>query len=460
METKTKKLISFCIFWSLLLLIRAQAQVPDSFPSPLSPADRPINIYLVDIPTNFDDGYYWPTLTQSINNTVAIHQVVNKTLGRAIEPIHPVWGKILTGGAILAFNVAYTYLPGGTAWQHQEAHRAIMHYRGITSYNQANEFRFFKKRIGTLQVSDEELGNFKRDYPAEFIRNKGVGHEAQLEMIEQLKKDAFYYGTPGYRDIVPNLLNTYIVINYVNEFKKKDYDRDIDLRNQGELTPDVRDISGVEFTPWVYDLFRPDEPFNQRGNNGGMHPYGSGVDRYIGNEDLTTEEKDYLKKQGRLVWLNLASPATFGFARFKAISPFNSQPFHWNVSLVHNLVSFGHVVDYNIYLQQNKWNLFLTYHNYKNQQKHFPGVDIEVHRYPVKNMFVSGAIGMWRQPKDQLFRSEGGKTGSIIRLGLASRLSNKFEYFVEGDYKTDGWVSGHVALEPLGQLRLGLNWLY
>jgi hypothetical protein len=200
--------------------------------------------------------------------------------------------------------------------------------------------------------------------------------------------------------------------------------------------------------------------FPSAGQQRWAHPYGAGVDRYIGNEDLTQEEKDYLKKQGRLVWLNLASPANFGFSRFQAISPFNSQPFNWNVSLVHNLVSFGHVVDYNVFLQQNKWNLFLTYHNYKNQSKHFPGVDVEVHRYPLKNFFVSGAIGMWRQPKDQLFRSEGGTTGSLFRLGLASRLSNKLEYFAEGDYKTDGWVSGQVSLEAMGQFRLGINWLY
>ncbi|MGV3640325.1 MAG: hypothetical protein ACO1NZ_07400 [Adhaeribacter sp.] len=460
MDHKIRKSVHLGILLFLLLTGQARAQVADSFPSPLRPEDRPINLFLVDIPTNFDDGYYWPTFTQSINNTVAVHQVVNKTLGRLLEPVHPFWGKVLTGGAILVFNVGYTYLPGGTAWQHQEAHRAIMHYRGITSYNQANDFRFFKKRIATLQVSDEELGNFKRDYPAEFIRNKGAGHEAQLEVIEQLKKDAFYYGTPGYRDVVPNLLNTLITIQYVNEFRKKDYDKDIDERNKQELTPEVRDISGVEFTPWVYDLFRPDEPFQLRGNNGGTHPYGAGVDRYIGNEDLTDEEQDFLEKQGRLVWLNLVSPATFGFPRFRAISPFNSQPFHWNVSLVHNLVSFGHVLDYNLYLQQNKWNLFLTYHNYKNQRKHFPGFDFEVHRYRVKNMFLSASVGVWRQPKDQLFRSEGGNMGSIFRLGLASRLSDKFEYFLEGDYKTEGWVSGHVALEPLGQFRFGLNWLY
>ncbi|KAA5547909.1 hypothetical protein [Adhaeribacter rhizoryzae] len=440
--------------------LSVRAQVPDSFPTPLTPENRPINLYLADYPLNFDDGYYWPSLNQSIQNTVAVHQVVNTSLGKALEPIHPFWGKVLTTGSILAFNVVYTYLPGGTAWQHQEAHRAVLRLRGISSYNQANDFRFFKKRIATKNVKDQDLINFKRDYPADFIRNRGIGHEAQLEMIEQLKKDAFYYGTPGYRDIVPNLLNTIVTIQYVNEFRQKNYDTDIDERNKVELTPDVRDISGVEFTPWVYDLFRPDEPYQNRGTNGGAHPYGSGVDRYIGKEDLTGEELDYLKKQSRLVWLNLVSPHNFGFARFRAMSPFNSQPFHYNFSLVHNLVSFGRVIDYNIYLQQNKWNLFFTYHDYKNRERHFPGINLEVYRFPMKKIFLTGAMGLWMQPKDQLFRSEGSTAGGILKLGIAAPLSKRFEWFLEGDRKTNGWSSGNVSLEPITQVQFGLNLIY
>lgn len=449
--------------WLAFLLMSSvvvRAQTPDGPVTFLTPADRPINVYLFDYPLNLKGGYYWPSLNQSIHTTVAVHQVVNTSLGRALEPVHPFWGKVLTFGAIGVFNVVDAYLPTGTAWQHQEAHRAILRYRDVTSYNQANEFRFFQKRIATKNVSDADLIRFKRDYPAEFIRLKGAGHEAQLEVIEQLKKDAFFYGTPGYRDIVPNLLNTVVTIQYLNEFRQKDYDQAIDERNKVELTSDVRDISGVEFTPWVYDLFRPNEPYDQRGNQGGVHPYGVGVDRYIGNEDLTPEELTYLKRQSRLVWLNLLSPHTFGFARFRAINPFNSRPFHWNVSVVHNLISFGHVIDVNVFLQQDKGNLFLTYHNYKNRDRYFPGLDLELHRYPLKRMLVTAAVGGWLQPRDQSFYALDGEPGGMLKLGLASRLADKLEWFVEGDMKTRGWVSGNVALEPLGQVQVGINWLY
>lgn len=457
-------LLAFITF--ILSASGARAQ-SDSLPSLLTPADRPINFYLLDVPGNFHEGYQWPSLTQSIHNTTAVHQLVNTSLQRALEPVHKTWGKVLAGGSIGIFNVFYSYLPTGTAWQHQEAHRAVLRSYGIDSYNQANDFRLFEKRIATNQVLDQDLIDLKFEHPAEFIRNRGLGHESQLEMTEQLKKDAFFFGTRGYADAIPNLLNTYVVISYVNEFRKEGYDKAIDDRNKEELTPDVRDISGVEFTPWVYDLFRPFEPYYDSTKTYGTgvgtrgpHPYGTGVDRYVGIEDLTPEELAYLKKESNLVWLNLLSPHNFGFTRFRATNPFNSQPMYWNVGVVHNLVAFGHVIDFNFFFQQKKLNLFFQYHNYKNKENYFPGATIEVYRYPVGKVFLSGAIGGWSQPKLQMFSAQTGTVGGLFKLGVASRISNKLEWYIDADMKSDGWVSGYLALKPQSQLQFGINWKY
>jgi hypothetical protein len=451
----------------LLLGGTAQAQSGDTLVSPLKPSDRPINLYLFDYPLNLKNGYYWPSLNQSIYNTAAIHETVNRAFRDVFEPLAPRWGKVYATGATLLFNVLDAYLPTGAAWQHQEAHRAVLRFEGINSYNQANEFRFFQKRIATKHVTDEDLIRFKRDAPAEFIRNRGIGHEAQLEMMQQMKKDAFYYGTSSYNDVIPYALNTFIVINYVNEFRKPDYDKAIDERNMSEPNPGQRDISGVEFTPWVYDMFRPFEPYYDSSKSYGTgvgtrgpHPYGQGVDRYVGVEDLTAEELAWLKKESRLVWLNILSPATFGFKRFRGVNPFNSRPMFWNFSVVHNLVAFGHVIDFNFFYQQDKLNLFFQWHNYKNYNSYFPGATLEIHRYPVKNMFLTGGIGMWSQPKLQLFQANSGTPGGYVKLGFASKLTNKLEWFVEGDIKSNGWLSGNVALKANQQVQVGINWLH
>lgn len=79
------------IFAALLVSsVTSFTQTNDSLSTALTPKDRPINLYLLDYPLNFKDGYYFPSLNQSIYTTVTVQEVVNKSLGNALEPIHPV----------------------------------------------------------------------------------------------------------------------------------------------------------------------------------------------------------------------------------------------------------------------------------------------------------------------------------------------------------------------------------
>jgi len=429
-------------------------------------SDRPLRVTLFDYPLNVTDGYYLTSMNQSLHVTKGIHQSVSGTQGRLLEEDHPFWGKAITLLGTSVFNVVHAYLPTGLAWQHQEAHRAILRYFGIHSYNMAYEARLFTMRVATNQVSDEDLTNFKAEHPADFNRNRGAGHEAQNDMMLAMKKDAFMYGTPGYRDIPAIFFNTFVIITYVREYKKKDYDEKIDLRNQEEACcVEDRDIQGVEFTPWVYDLFLPDEPYYLRGNNGGVHPYDTAptVDRYIGNEDLTPEMAKYLDKQAVLVFFTALSPSLFGITRFKSKSPFNGEPFWWNFSFRHDLQGFGHVVDFTAYLMQNQWNLFVTMHNYKNKTNWFPGLDVQVMRYPLGTLFGTALVGMWLQPEDQSFTSTKPKPGGQIQFRLDGPISQKvswLEWSVETDMKTTGYAAGYVALDPMFEIRAGVNLRY
>ncbi|MDX1407236.1 MAG: hypothetical protein R3330_03855, partial [Saprospiraceae bacterium] len=385
----------------------ATPTVQDTVPDPVSglgPDDRVLRFPILDLPLNFKDGIYYPSWQQSINLTKNIHQTVNTGLANWLEPVDPVWGKVLTVGASLGFNVIHTFLPTGLGWQHQEAHRAILRANGISSENESynkicnfcntvhREAPFFSRRLATFNVLDQDMVDFKANNYADFSRNRGAGHEAQFEMTLGLKKDAFYYHTPLYRDLVPMWLNTFVVVMLVRESKSDDYDIKIDERNLEETTIEERDISGVELTPWVYDLFLPDEPYDMRGNNGGVHPYHAGVDRYIGNEDLTPEMIDYLNKQQGLVWLNLLSPQMFGIRKFKSKNPFNGRPLYFNFNVSHNVTSFGYIIDVNFMVQEGKYNWFFTIHNYNNQNNYWPGLGAELVRYPLDKGFISGGL--------------------------------------------------------------------
>ena len=82
-----------------------------------------------------------------------------------------------------------------------------------------------------------------------------------------------------------------------------------DEMNADERTVKVRDFVGHDFTSWVYDLHRPDEPYAARG----AHPSGVGYDRYRGPDDLTAGEKRYLDHMGRLQLLNFLDPNLVGW---------------------------------------------------------------------------------------------------------------------------------------------------
>lgn len=456
------RIVVVCTSMLCMLNGTSSAQSDDSTFTELTPDDRMLRLHLLDAPSNTFIGYYWPSWKQSIYITKDVHQAYNRAMGDLLEPIHPFWGKAATVGAIGVFNVFHLFIPTGLAWQHQEAHRAILGYHDIDSYNQTYEFRLFQMRQATMRVLDQDLVDFKAEDPYAFNRNRGAGHEGQIEMMNLMKKDAFVYGTPGYRDVVPYFLNTYVIISFLNEWKQDDYDEKIDIRNSEELTPPERDISGVEFTPWVYDLFRPDEPYDQRGENGGVHEYGAGIDRYIGNTDLTQEEKDYLKKQSGLVWINALSPTLFGFPRFKGKNPFNHRPMYWNVNFIHNLTGFGYVIDGSAFFQQDKWNLFFTVHNYFAQDIYGIGLEAEVFRYPAMpdKLFLSGTTTAWLQPEDHSFYATKLEPGAQLRFDVSYRFHKCFEVFLDADIKTKGYVAGIPTINSFFQASTGINIRY
>ena len=446
----------------------------------LTEQDRPIPFYLLDVPLNFTGGYYYPSWNQSMHLTEAVHQTVGRQLDKWISPIHPLWGKVGTIGASVGFNVLHAFLPTGVGWMHQEAHRAVMRESGIYgSYNEANNFKLFSMRIATQKVTDQQLIDFKANHTSAFIRNRGAGHESQLEMIQDLKKDIFQYNTPVYRDLAPMLINTYIVVSFINESRKSDFDELIDKRNRDEaFNPEIRDISGVEFTPWVYDMFRPDEAYDERGTNiskyhdqanggkdpnsiqKGEHPYGVGVDRYIGNEDLTSEEAAFLKKEGQLAFINLISPTLFGFGKFNATNPITGKDFSFNVNAIHNVTAFGHYIDASLFYQQGNKTIFFTLHNYKNKEKYFPGFEVELNRYKMPWGFLTAGISLWAQPENLSFYDTKSAPGACFKISASTKIAKQLEVFGSGDMKTAGFVALNENLDAAARFQLGINWLH
>jgi hypothetical protein len=90
---------------------------------------------------------------------------------------------------------------------------------------------------------------------------------------------------------------------------------------------------------WVYDLFRPDEPYEDRG----IHPSGIGIDRYRSESDFTPQERRYLRTQARLSFLNFADPNLLGLYQFD-VGEYDGLPLSFNASLQHLMAPFGYAM--------------------------------------------------------------------------------------------------------------------
>ena len=219
-----------------------------------------------------------------------------------------------------------------------------------------------------------------------------------------------------------------------------------------------RDFTGLDCDGWVYDLFRPDEPYAARG----VHPSGVGIDRYIQHSDLTRQEKNYLHRQYLLSYLNLANPFLLEFRHFAASNPWSGRAAAWNLTLRHHLTSFGYTVDANLFWRQAGDNLLFTVHNYFNKQHYFPGFDLELVDTPVNLLGhavpVGLGAGLWQQPEAQSFTTDRGSVGGHARLRLALPLGRDLAPYVEIAGKTAGWQAGTVYLQSQVEGRLGLRW--
>jgi len=452
----------------LLSFTPASAEtVPDSAaekPAPPQPSLL-LELPVLDSPFNTAHGFSFPSMNQSFAITGGVTQGIHRTLAVLWKPrvsdrsIEGLFSNRRLGGlcsSILLFD-ALSPFPG---WTHEEGHRAVLSRRGISSRDDIYR-NPFAKMVSVSHVRDEDLAWLKDRYPADMVRLAEAGGEAQVESVLRMRKDNFFGGRSSHCDLLDWWINLgtlgYYVwlcgddeVNRITEEETRKEDADIAKR----------DIVGGDYLSWVYDLHRPDEPYLS-GLRGRPHPSGVGVDRYIQPSELTSEERRYLKLQGRLFFLNLLSPQMFGFDGFHGTDPITRHPCRWNVAVTHHLTSFGTATGIHLFYKQGKTNLGFTYNSYLARYKYWPGLSVELVRYAIgvggKTLAVSGSASAWLQPAEQRFASTKAQAGYGLALGAAYPLTRQLAWSLEGEAKSKGWVAGNVYLEPAVQARTGID---
>lgn len=393
---------------------------------------------LFDLPYNATDGsFVLPSMRQSMAISSNFYQGVHYW----IADDQPTLGQKL---GIIAFDTLTLQMPLSNSWMHEEWHRAVLGKHGMGSYNDIYKFPIGRDVISVSHVLDSDLIALKRDHPADQVRLSSAGIESQYEQNLYLEKRRFFFETQSW-DKATLLYNVANNIFYLGECASGASDTETDRFNNDEGA-DVprRDFTGLDCNGWVYDLFRPDEPYVARG----AHPSGVGINRYRKWSDLTGDEQRFLRTQFHLSFLNLLDPFLVGVDWFEA--PIFGWGEKWNATLRHHITSFGYSIEGNFFVKAGGQNWLFIIHNFVNAVRYFPGLTAELERWqiPDSKWRLTSRLSGWLQPEDQRLKSTVSMPGALLAATLHYPFSRRIELSGGVEAKTAGWVAGNAYLEP------------
>lgn len=430
-----------------------------SAPATAQAPSRPITLDfpLLELPYNVAHGARAPGMQQSLGLATSLYEAGHTALA-GVAPRHP-WAR---NAAITAIDYFTLAIPVGDAWLHEEWHRAVLGHSGVDSRNDVwNLKNIFAEAISVSHVSDAALVRFKSERPSDFVRMKAAGYEAEGELVTRLEKDQFFRRSSAWHVGLYWLvmLNDQAYVGDVTSAPDSAYIDDLTAKaNRDERTVAERDVSGHDFTAWVYHLFRPGEAFDARG----IHPTGVGINRYVMVADLTSEEKRFLAHEGQLAWLNFLDPNLLGIRWIDFRNPVTGSPARGNVWLRHSLTSFGDAVDAHILFEEGDLRIHAVAERFANHDRRFPGFRLELVDVPVqvrsRSFEISPRMGLWSQPRDQRFMTTDGSLGGLAGVRISMADSARLHFYIDAELKGSGWVAGRPALGSGASLVTGVSY--
>jgi hypothetical protein len=442
--------------------LRAQVPPPaEPVPPPAEPPHRYpraerlyFDVPALDLRENAVIGF-WPSMRQSLAITKDAYYLWHTAILAIPYPENfpRELATALDYALIGVSDIVTVYVPPFMGWMHEEWHRAVMSRRGIKSTNDIYDLPFFRSLINVSHVTDADLVRLKREHPADQVRMSSAGIEGDFALGTAFDKDRFFYDTRA-ATLFAEWMGTLNAIGYM-QTAAFDSDGNTERQNikEGTNVP-RRDFTGLDPDGWVYDLFRPNEPYEARG----VHPSGVGLDRYRSGSDLTARERRYLDSQARLSWLNLANPNLFGFYYFK-LGAFDGAPARFNASLHHVMAPFGYTLGLNLFAKAGRYRAFGELRAFVSESLVLPGLSFELLRYPLPwlEATLSPRVRLWLQPKHQLFFERSVAPGGSLEARVSVPLLPALEAYVEGAGKTAGFIPGEVFLNWSLNVRTGLE---
>ncbi|MDH5731266.1 MAG: hypothetical protein OEZ58_19960 [Gammaproteobacteria bacterium] len=421
----------------------------------VSRAELEIRLPVADLPFNSQADLTTPSMQQSLALHLGFYQSIHTAIESRWGKRYPWWSR----AAIYAIDIYTVGTPIGQTWLHEEWHRAGIGEFGMSSYNDTYNLPGPGEPVAVSHINENDLIALKRDHNANMIRKSSAGLEAQLYANSIMEKHSFFSHVETHDELLlwGNVLLTVYYMNQCAGTAANDVTQELYEAENGDLNK--RDLVGMDCNAWVYDMHRPDEALSDRGT----YPGGGGIDWYISWDDMTIEEKNYMKKQAKLSYLNLIDPFLLRFKRFQFTPTGHDTAINWNANVRHYMAPFGSSIDFNLFLEQGNTNLYSTLHWYQNQAAHFAGLEAELYRYPTNlfngKLFATARIALWLQPKHLLFKTSQASPGALLGTSLSYRILKRMETFIDIDAKTAGWVAGNVYLNKNISTRLGISYI-
>jgi hypothetical protein len=340
----------------------------------------------------------------------------------------------------------------GDGWVHEEFHRAMMTTNKVYSYDDVNSFRSFgSDHISVVNETDDDLAYFKRKDPPGFNRMLAAGGEGELLLTRKLYLNNFFY-----RSGLPITLYSGMVKALVITYPNGDADTtglaELLHREMNETKISERDFTGPDYSGWTWHIFKPDVPYDSLGK----HPTGNGINRYKSAVDLTSEELHYLKKVGRLMYLNFISPMTIGINRIRF-----GKGKYANFAVQTFINGFGYDINPEVYLKTPMHNVYFGVHSYHNYKKSFLGIEAGTYLSKItiakKELKYDSRFMLWSQPRLQEFKTSSAEFGFLAQAKIYYPIHNWLNAYMDIEGKTDGWVSGNPFLKKNISVRIGCS---
>ncbi len=401
-------------------------------------------------------GYESPSMQQALAVTKDLHATnyyfTNKLWNGLLKPTDRnrfLLNRLVANAqaGVVDYLLAYQLMVFGPAWMHEEFHRSGTSLRSIPTFNETY-YRFGGgiASASVSHVSDTNMVLFKREAPNELVRSFASGIEGQYALLRNMQQDNFFQRTQ-YPNVAMNILLTKQAVGYVRQFLAPDYDQSIDTMNFYGDQLNERDYVGWDFTAWVYDLHRPDEPYADRG----QHPFGEGIDRVIKRADLSPEEDAYLKRMGDLQYLNFLSPEMLGIHAIRI-----GAGTRFSFAVRHILTSFGYDLGGDLLLDRKGRRWMLGIHTYHNRDHVFGGIELMRKGLRLGAAEVDLRGMLWMQPEHGGFYDTAGAFGGLMTVRTAFPLGNALKAYAEAEGKSDGWVMANPYLGSNLSMRAGI----